>query len=74
MTFINAGGRSHDFTAREFFKAARITSGKAPGGKIELHGGERATVDLVPAAGVYKVHCSKFMHSSLGMKGSIVVQ
>ncbi len=28
---------------------------------------------LTPRAGTYKVHCSHFMHSSLGMKGKILV-
>ena len=74
LEFENRSGRSHDFVAREFFAAARIVSGQAPKGEVELKGGEKAVVELVPKRGVYKVHCSKFMHSSLGMKNRIIVQ
>ncbi|MFC7537962.1 cupredoxin domain-containing protein [Sphingomonas sp. GCM10030256] len=74
MTFVNQGGRSHDFTAREFFQASRIVGGKVSDGKVDLKGGQQAVVELVPQRGTYRVHCGKFLHSGFGMKGIIVVQ
>lgn len=73
LTFVNSSGNSHDFTAKEFFAAARITEGAAPGGEIDLHGHQTKTVTLVPAAGTYKAHCSHFMHAEMGMTEQIIV-
>lgn len=74
LTFANQSGGSHDFTAEEFFKAATITSGAAPGGEIELKPHETKTITLVPSAGTYKAHCSHFLHSQMGMTDEIVVE
>ena len=66
----------HNFAAPAFFKAARIATedvGKVRSGKIELQGGEAVTIRLVPAAGSYKLTCTHFLHTSFGMKGTIVV-
>lgn len=66
----------HNFAAPKFFAAARIApedARRVRGGKIELEGGEAVTVRLVPAAGTYKLTCTHFLHTSFGMKGSIVV-
>ena len=73
LEFVNQSGQSHDFTAPQFFAASRILAGNPAGGEVELRGGERATVDLVPAAGRYKVHCSHFFHAQLGMRATIIV-
>lgn len=73
LTFVNRSGSGHDFTARRFFSSARILSGSAPEGEIELHGGESRSITLVPAAGTYPAHCSHFMHKQLGMQDTIVV-
>jgi uncharacterized cupredoxin-like copper-binding protein len=70
-----AGGR-HDFTAPEFFAAARIAPADAPavaGGQVELAGGESKIIHLIPAAGHYKLVCTHLGHALLGMKGEIVV-
>ena len=74
LNFVNQAGKGHDFTAPEFFAHARILSGSAPRGRIALEGGASAAVTLVPAAGTYAAHCSHFLHSSLGMTGTIIVQ
>ena len=66
----------HNFAAPQFFKAAKIApedAAKIRSGKIELKGGEAVTIRLVPAAGSYKLTCTHFLHTSFGMKGSIVV-
>jgi plastocyanin len=73
LTFQNVSGISHDFTAKEFFAASRITAGAAPGGEIELQGHETKTITLVPAAGTYNAHCSHFLHASMGMHTQILV-
>jgi len=73
LTFQNISGSSHDFTAKEFFAASRITAGAAPNGEIELKGHESKTITLVPAAGTYNAHCSHFLHSSMGMHTQILV-
>lgn len=73
--FDKAGG--HDFTAPEFFAAARIApedAAKVAKGQIELKGGESASIRLVPAAGTFDLTCTHFGHAALGMKGKIVVQ
>ena len=73
LTFTNTSGDTHDFSAKQFFAHARIVSGDASGGEIDLKGGQSRSVTLVPAAGTYKVHCGHFMHSTFGMTGTIVV-
>ena len=73
MTFVNRSGSGHDFTARKFFSSARILKGVVPEGEIELSGHGTATVDLVPARGRYKVHCSHFGHKLMGMSTEIIV-
>ena len=75
LTIRDAKG-GHNFAAPKFFAAARIApedASKIRGGKIELEGGEAVTIRLVPAAGTYKLTCTHFLHTSFGMKGSIVV-
>ena len=73
LTFVNASGSAHDFTAKEFFAASRIVSGSVMKGMVALKGHETKIVTLVPAAGTYHVHCSHFLHASMGMVDEIVV-
>lgn len=73
LTFVNRSNGSHDFTAERFFASSRIISGAAPGGEIDLHGGETKSVTLVPRAGSYNAHCSHFLHKQMGMRDRIVV-
>ena len=76
LTIRDAKG-GHNFSAPAFFKAARIApedAAKVRGGKIELGGGEAVTLRLIPAAGTYKLTCTHILHTSFGMKGSIVVE
>lgn len=73
LTFVNSSGSGHDFTAKEFFASSAISAGAAPGGKIELKGHETKSITLVPKAGTYEVHCSHFLHASMGMHDQIVV-
>jgi plastocyanin len=73
LTFVNAAGTGHDFTAKDFFAHSRISAGAAPGGEIDLKGHETKTITLVPQAGTYHAHCSHFMHKQMGMETSIIV-
>ena len=74
LMFVNRAGKGHDFTAREFFRSARILSGRVEGGEVDLGGGRSASVTLVPAAGRYSVHCGRPFHKMLGMRSTILVQ
>jgi len=73
LTFVNRSGSGHDFTAKEFFARSRILAGSAPEGEIELRGGETKSITVIPARGVYKAHCSHFLHSTMGMTDRIIV-
>lgn len=74
LLFENKAGKSHDFTATEFFAASRILSGNVRGGEVDLKGGASTAVELIPAAGIYPVHCGKFLHAGLGMKTQLLVR
>ncbi len=73
IVFANRAGVPHEFKAPEFFRSARILSGAAPAGKIELAAGRGTTISVTPRRGRYKVHCSKPFHAMLGMQGWIIV-
>jgi len=74
LTIVNQSGKGHDFTAKEFFAASTITKGAAPGGKVELAAHETKSITLTPRAGNYPVHCSHFLHASMGMKAEIIAR
>jgi plastocyanin len=74
LTFVNGSGNGHDFTAREFFASSRILAGAAPDGEVELGGHQTRSITLVPRPGIYRAHCSHFLHAQMGMTDSIVVQ
>lgn len=74
--FVNEGSGGHDFTAEEFFTAATMDAAnraRVGKGRIALGKGESSDVTLTPRAGTFKVHCSHFGHSALGMTGKVVV-
>lgn len=74
LVLSNRAGKTHDFTARQFFASSRLLDGRAPGGEVRLGPGQSAVIDLVPARGTYKVHCGEFGHKMLGMSTMIIVQ
>lgn len=74
LVVSNRSGSGHDFNAPEFFAGSRIIAGAAPGGKIAMPGRSTRSITLVPRAGTYRLHCSRFLHSSFGMTGAIVVR
>jgi uncharacterized cupredoxin-like copper-binding protein len=78
LHLTNNGGEGHDFTAKEFFKAASMDSatrarlGKK--GRLDLQPGETRDILLTPRAGSYKVKCGHFLHAGFGMTGTITVK
>ena len=73
----NDSGGGHSFSAPEFFAAARLDPASMQlvrGGRIEVGAHQTVQVRLVPAAGQYPLKCSHLLHSSFGMKGTIVVR
>ncbi len=77
LHFVNDGSGGHDFTAPAFFTAATMDAANrgrvGTKGRVSLGKGESADVTLIPRAGTYKMHCSHFGHSALGMTGDIIV-
>jgi uncharacterized cupredoxin-like copper-binding protein len=73
LIFQNRSGKTHDFKAHEFFARARFISGSAPSGEVDLEKGRGTVIELIPARGRYKVHCSQPFHTMLGMTGRIIV-
>ena len=76
--FVNNGSGGHDFTAAEFFSSATMDAAnraKVGGakGRVSLGKGQAIDVTLAPKAGDYAVHCSHFLHSTMGMTGKIRV-
>ena len=73
LTFVNRSGGGHDFTAKAFFASSTIIAGAAPGGEVEVRGGASKSITLIPRAGTYAAHCGHFLHTPMGMRGTIVV-
>ena len=75
LVFTDVAGTGHEFKAPGFFRAARIVAGNVDEeGSVELKAHQAASVTLVPARGIYHVHCGHFFHDQLGMHGVIYVQ
>jgi plastocyanin len=74
LQFVNRAGKGHDFTARKFFRSARILAGQVDEGEIDLGARQSARVTLIPAAGRYPVHCGHPFHKTLGMRTVILVE
>ena len=78
LHFINSGSKDHNFSAPEFFAASAVApedEAKVKKGLVSLESGQSVDVTVTPSrAGTYPVECTHFMHKSMGMHGSIVVQ
>ena len=76
LRLVNPGNGGHDFSAPQFFAAARVAAGQGVAidrGSIEVHGHQTVSVQLTPARGSYRLRCSHRLHSAFGMHGQIVV-
>ena len=77
LRFLNQGQATFSFSARDFFRAARVRPGDADevaDGHIQLAPGEARTIALVPARGRYRAHSGNWIHRMLGMHARIVVE
>ncbi|MEQ1687938.1 MAG: cupredoxin domain-containing protein [Sphingopyxis sp.] len=78
LHLTNTSGGGHNFAAPEFFAAATIAPAdraKINRGRVEVEGHESVNIHFTaPAAGNYALHCTHFLHTSFGMRGSIVVR
>ncbi len=74
LRLVNAGGGGHNFSAPEFFAAARNVSGPVRRGAVEVPGRRSIDVRLTPARGSYRLKCTHTLHSTFGMNGRITVE
>lgn len=78
LHFVNKSSKGHDFVAKSFFAAANVANedrARTAKGGIELEGDQSVDIHLTaPQPGNYDVHCSHFMHSTMGMKATIIVR
>ncbi len=78
MHFINSSSKDHNFSAPEFFAASQIApedQAKVEKGLVALETGQSVDVTVTPGhPGIFAVKCTHFMHKTMGMHGSIVVQ
>ena len=76
LKLVNSSSKEHNFTAPEFFAAAKVApgdAGKIAQGQVELKPGATAEVRLIPAAGRFHLVCTEVGHAALGMRGTITV-
>ena len=73
LIISNQSSEAHDFTAPQFFASSKLEKAQIPGGKIRLGPDERAVVNLTPRRGSYKLKCTRFGHTFLGMSTMIIV-
>jgi plastocyanin len=77
LRFLNQGQATFSFSARGFFRAARVRPGDAElvaDGHLRLAPGEVRTIALVPARGRYRAQSGNLIHRLLGMSARIVVE
>jgi plastocyanin len=77
LILTNSGSGGHNFAASEFFAAAAIRPEDRAAirrGAVEVGGRTSVTIALVPRAGRYRLRCTHFLHSGLGMTGEIIVE
>jgi plastocyanin len=77
LHLVNNAGGGHNFTAPQFFAAAKVAPASQPlihDGKVEVAKHSAVDIELTPAAGQYPLKCSHTLHAAFGMTGSIVVR
>lgn len=74
LRLTNRSGGGHNFSAPALFAAARNLSGPVRDGTVEVGSRQTVEVRLIPAAGSYRLRCTHQLHSTLGMRGRIVVR
>ena len=78
LRLINEASGGHNFAARGFFDAASVAPrdrGWVQEGEVEVSARQVREIRLTaPAPGKYKLKCTHTLHSTFGMKGTIVVR
>lgn len=74
LRLVNSASGGHNFSARDFFAAARDIAGPVENGTVELPGHRSVEVRLTPTRGSYRLRCTHTLHSAFGMTGRIVVE
>jgi len=78
LHLVNSATKDHNFSAPEFFAASTVAAEdktKVSDGAVEVGEGGSVDVTVTPnKAGTYNLNCTHFMHTMLGMKGTIIVQ
>lgn len=76
LKLVNAGRGGHNFSAPEFFAAARLAPGQSAiaNGTVEVPSRQTIEVRLTPARGRYGLRCTHSLHTAFGMRGEIEVR
>jgi uncharacterized cupredoxin-like copper-binding protein len=76
LKLVNAGRGGHNFSAPEFFAAARLAPGQPAiaDGTVEVPSRRTIEVRLTPARGRYGLRCTHTLHATFGMRGEIDVR
>ena len=74
LHLVNSGSGGHNFSAPQFFAAARGVSGPVRNGAVEVPGHQSVDIRLTPARGSYRLRCTHTMHTAFGMSGTITVE
>jgi plastocyanin len=74
LMLTNISNAGHTFKSQAFFASSRIEAGAVHDGEVHVMPHQSVSVTLVPARGVYPVHCSHFFHDQMGMHTTIYVQ
>jgi plastocyanin len=74
LHLLNTGGGGHNFAAPQFFAAADVASGPVRDGAVEVPGRQSVDIRVVPARGRYRLRCTHTFHTTLGMRGVILVE
>jgi plastocyanin len=78
LHFMNGSAKDHNFSDLKFFAKATVDpadTGKIHVGQVDVPEGESVDVRLIPTEpGRYPFDCSRFLHASFGMKGTVIVQ
>jgi len=78
LHFTNTESKDHNFSAPQFFAAGQLAAedqAKVKSGTVDVAAGQSVDIVVTPGrAGTYSFTCTHFMHSTMGMHGTITVQ
>ena len=77
LRLVNRSSGGHNFAAPAFFAAARILpadAGAVRNGEVEVPARGAVSIRIQPARGQYRLRCTHRFHTTLGMRGRILVE